>query len=132
MDGGGTVTTLQALRNDLAQSLTDLGVPAYDYLPERLNPPAAIVTAGDPYVEQGMTYCTFKVSLQIHLLAGTQVNKKATDALDDLILTALQATDGWDIEAVAEPSTFTTNNAEYLGTVIRLSQETILERNDSP
>lgn len=119
--------TLALLRQEVADALTEAGINAFDYIPERISPPVAIVSAGDPYIEQGQTYCDFTVRLAITLVAGTATNKTVTAALDSLIETAVNVTGDWLIESVGQPFTFAANNAEYLAVRVTITQTTEIE-----
>lgn len=117
------MSPLAELRQDLKEGLEEQDLKAVEYLPERIQPPIALVTAGDPYLEQGLTACLFKVSLDITLVAAKATNANATDALDEMIESAILATGDWFIDTISAPFMLEANNAQYLSSKVRLTQE---------
>lgn len=117
------MSSLATLRQDLKDELELQGLKVEAFLPERIQPPIALVSASDPYVEQGLTNCLFKVSLRVTLVAAKSVNEKATNALDEMIESAILATGDWFIDSISEPFMLEANNAKYLSCTVRLNQE---------
>lgn len=115
--------TLAGLRQDLKEALEGQDLKAVEYLPERLQPPIALVTASDPYVTQGQNSCLFDVSLEVTLVAAKAVNEVATAALDDMIESAIIATGDWFIETINAPFILEANNAQYLACKVKLTQQ---------
>lgn len=123
-------TTLEQLRKDTAERLTDAGVPAWAFVPERITPPGAVVLPDEPYIaDDDATMCgTFRVRLRVCVLAGLAGNELAADKLDGLIVAAVTELDAGGFEAltVHEPAEVELNGATYLGTVISLQALTEL------
>ena len=117
------MSSLATLRQDLKEGLEEQDLKAVEYLPERLSPPIALVSAGEPYIEQGLTNCLFKVTLEVTLVAAKAVNEKATNALDEMIESAILATGDWFIDSINAPFILEANNAQYLACKVRLNQE---------
>lgn len=117
------MTTLATLRQDLTESLEEQGLKVEAFVPERIQPPIAVVSAGSPYLEQGLTNCLFKVTLVVTLIAAKATNEKATDALDEMIESAILGTGDWFIDSVGEPFRMDYNNAQYLSVQVTLNQE---------
>lgn len=112
--------TLRAVRNEASFLLTAAGVTTYEFVPPRAVPPAAVIEAGSPYMEQGETFTDFLVRINVVLLASTATNEEATNELDQLLCDAIDALETFDVEAVDQPSTFDMNGNQYLGVRIRL------------
>lgn len=115
--------TLATLRQDLKDALELQDLKAVEYLPERIQPPIALVSAGDPYLEQGLSACLFKVSLEVTLVASKATNANATNALDNMIESAIYATGDWFIDSINAPFILEANNAQYLACKVRLNQQ---------
>lgn len=111
---------LSDLRTELAAMLTAGGVESFDYIPERINPPVAVVSAGDPYVTDVFDVKTFShdflVTMEVALIADAADNDAVTDQLDDLICKTIIAVDGsWEVD-VAQPFQLEANGVLYLAT----------------
>jgi hypothetical protein len=90
--------TLKDERTKVVQALTAAGIRAYNHIPERITPPVATVSAGNPYVEDGDTFGEYLVRLHVRVVAEKKTNEVMTDNVDDLIAAAIEALDGWSIE----------------------------------
>lgn len=117
------LSSLATLRHDLKDALEGQGLRVEAFLPERIQPPIVTISAGNPYVEQGLTNCLFKVTLVVTLIAAKATNEKATDALDEMIESAILGTGDWFIDSVGEPFRLDYNNAQYLSVQVTLNQE---------
>lgn len=118
--------TLKDLRSDVATALEAAGITASPIIPERVAPPLAIISAGDPYLEEEGTFNQFLVRLEVTLVAKTATNAVATDALDDLIQGAITALGGWTV-SVGQPFMLSVNNATYLASKFTITTTTTLE-----
>lgn len=116
------MSALAELRQDLRDALEEQGLKAVEYLPERLSPPVALVSASDLYIEQGLTNCLFKVTLEVTLVAAKAVNERATNDLDTMIESAILATGDWFIDSINAPFLLEANNAQYLACKMQLNQ----------
>lgn len=101
------------------------GIEVIDYIPEVVNPPLAIVSAGDPYVQESFDEKTFdsdyKVNMKVRLVASPVQNEVATDDLDDYITATLIALNGsWETE-VSQPFMYEVNGYVYLAADLNLS-----------
>lgn len=114
------MSTLAALRGDLATSLEGLGLYVYDHLPGSAAFPSAVILAGAPYLEAGQTFDTWTVRLEVWLSAEKGDNGSETDQADELIQKAIDAihqydsplTDGWVVEGVTQPFSWDINNGQ--------------------
>lgn len=113
---------LTAAKQEVAEALTAAGIKAFDYVPERLQPPTAVIAAGEPFIEKGnaKTFTDVDIRLEISLAASTASNVKSTEQIDDLVVTAILALGeiNWDVESVSQPFGMEVNNALYLATRI--------------
>ncbi len=122
--------TLTTARAALTTLLTDAGMQAVSFLPERPTPPLAIVTPGQPYLQRADQFEQFKVGLSVLLLTRTAANEVASDELDEMIATltvAVFETDGYRLARVDAPNQFQVNNAQYLGCVADVSVTDVIE-----
>lgn len=111
---------ISALRRDLADSLVELPVTVYAHLPGRAVFPSAVVLAGSPYLEQGLTFGSWTIRLEVWLSASKGDNGSETDTADELIQAAIDAietydsplTDGWVVETVSQPFSWEINNGQ--------------------
>jgi len=116
------MSVLSDFKASVTTALRAAGVTSFEFLPERINPPAAVVLPGSPYVEAGDVYGTHKVNATVSLVAGNGTNDTATAALDNLIGTAVLAL--WDVADVTEVSdlyAYNANGAQYLAVDISIS-----------
>jgi hypothetical protein len=111
---------LTLAKAEIADTLNTAGIKAFDYVPERIQPPTAILVWGSPFIEKGLnpTFTDVEMRLNIRLVAQTATNVKSTEELDGLIVKAILAlqTINWDIESVSQPFGYEANNALYLAT----------------
>jgi len=114
------MNTLRSVRDEVALQLAAAGVTVHEFIPSRVNPPAAVLEAGSPYMTQGQSFSDFVVRINVVLLAGNATNEIATDELDQLICAAIDNLETFDIESVEQPEALEINGAQYLGVRIRL------------
>jgi hypothetical protein len=101
------------------QFKTDLvtaGLSVLEYVPERITPPIVIINSASPYI-QTSEFGEYTLGLELVLAASTATNKKATEALDQLIedvLNALKPLTYVKLTNVNQPYNLQANNAEYL------------------
>lgn len=121
--------TLTNLRQELADTLTGAGLEAVAFLPERPNPPVAVVSPSQPYLKPGDTFGQHTATLTVLLLTRTATNEIATEALDDMIVTvAVALTDTqFSMSEADQPASFQVGTAKYLGCTIDVSRTGFLE-----
>jgi hypothetical protein len=117
---------LKTARDELKLQLGKAGVTVYDYVPERINPPAAVIEPGSPYVDPGDTFCDHLVRFNVVLFAATSVNKVATDELDRVICDVLKNVDTFDMDGVDQPGSFEVGAQTFLGTRINYTHHSDL------
>ena len=117
------MSALNDTRQRLTAALEDAGLTVYDHVPERLVPPAVVITPGSPYLTSGDVYGTFTVALTASVVAATATNGVATEALDELIETAVIASvnEGLAFDNASSFYAFNTNGASYLAADISLT-----------
>lgn len=119
------MTTLTALREELATALQGAGMEATEFVPSLVNPPVAIISPAQPYVQEVFEQKTFdhdyKVTLTVRLVAAREDNEEATSELDSLIEDLLVATyDAWEAE-IGQPFRYEVNGSIYLAADATLS-----------
>lgn len=114
---------LKTTLSEVQAVLAGVGFKSFDYLPERVNPPVAIVSPGEPFVEEGDTFTTMKVTLDVVLVAGKASNKQSTYDLYDLIDTAVFNLGDWHVDSVQRPYQLEANGVPYLATTVTISNE---------
>jgi hypothetical protein len=109
-------------KSELKLDLADAGLTVSDYVPERIVPPVVILTADTPYMIQASISSEFDLQLQLVCIAANAVNKKATEALDQLIEDAVKALPPYcQFKTVGQPYALQANNAEYLAANISIN-----------
>lgn len=124
------MNTLTDARAELVDLLTEAGLTAVPFLPERPQPPLAIVTPGHPYLIRGEQFGQHKIGLTVMLLTATANNEQATKGLDAMIATmatAVFAADGWRLGQVDPPQQIQVGTAGYLGCVADVTCTAVLE-----
>lgn len=98
---------LTKLRDEITAAITAAGITAVAYLPDRLNPPLALVQPGSPYIEPSKTSRPGAVRWAIHheviLLVAPGDKRHQTVSLDALIEDSLGALVPFGIDQVAQP-----------------------------
>lgn len=126
------MNTLTQVRDELATLLTKQGLSAKSYLPERPDPPVAVVSPGSPYLESGGSFGSFTAKFTVLLLVRTGTNEKSTEALDAMLARAVIAVSGSELKlaAVDQPALIKVNNADYLGVTMDVTWTGYLEVDD--
>lgn len=110
-----------------AVDLASRGVSAtprvvHQFVPDRLIPPAAIITPSDPYLERRTTdpFGTLTASWEIWLVQGAGANETVTTELDDAIEAHAEALTGagFALERVSEPFMYAVGNSNFLASVL--------------
>ena len=113
----------QELKLDLAHA----GLTVLEYVPERIVPPIVVVTADTPYMTMASVATEYDLNLQLVCIAANAVNKKATEALDQLIEDAVNGLPAYCLfKNVGQPYALQANNAEYLAANISINLQITL------
>ena len=119
-----TMNVITQTKVNLANDLINDGINAEYYIPPRITPPLAIISPDNTYVSQGDTFATFELGLNVTLVAQTASNAKATEDLDELIVTAIGAIPAmWRIDSIDQPFALNANNTEYIATRMALTTQ---------
>ena len=99
---------LVVARKAIADKLSEVGLNAHPSLPDYINTPMVLVTAGSPYVVPSDYYGNHKVAWNLIFLYESQSYEVVTDELDNMIETAILtlADEGYAVQSVNEPYTF--------------------------
>lgn len=129
--GASILSTLGALRTAMVDALTEAGIKAYEYVPDNVNPPVALVVPADPYVTAGDEATAFaypyRVNVTVVLLASKGTNKAAQNKIDSMVESALEALEDWDINEVSAPLEMNVKGVQFAGIAISLFQNTNLK-----
>jgi len=121
--------SLPAARDALAGLLSGLSVTVADRMPERVQPPVALILPADPYVDTDPTELPYGmgwVYFDVVLIAAKATNPTQDRSLDDLITEVLQALYGvsgaitWLPRTVSRPTDRTLGEQTYLETRVRV------------
>jgi hypothetical protein len=110
------MSEINAAKVEFKLELADAGLNVLEYIPERITPPIVLLNASQPYLQTAQ-FGEWSLGLELVLVASTATNKKATEALDQLIedtLNAIEPLTYVRITSVNQPYNLQTNNAEYL------------------
>lgn len=99
------VNQITEARQDVAEALSGIeGLQVFDYIPNRLTAPAAVVTPGSPYVVPGQVLGELRISLNVRVFAiQATSNEVVSNALDDLIVSVCEALRAFGVVAVSMP-----------------------------
>ena len=115
---------LSTLRAGLKTAITDnTKFTAYDHVPEIIIPPAALILAGDPYLEPIVigNNKNWYVRLTLEVASTTYSNPSALTNLEDDIETILALIPtNWIILSVSSPRIRQTNSTDMLTAEIQL------------
>jgi len=115
---------LSTLRAGLKTAITDnTKFTAYDHVPEIIIPPAALILAGDPYLEPIVigNNKNWYVRLTLEVVSTTYSNPSALINLEDDIETILALIPtNWIILSVSSPRIRQTNSTDLLSAEIQL------------
>ena len=127
------VNVLTTTRQAIADALQAAGITSLPWVPENLNPPVALVSSAPEYVATPIGDNPFRarhsVNLQVLLLAGSHMNESVLEEADDLIVTAIDALDDWDVTEVTAPFEFTTEDGYvYTAALLTVVTNTTIEK----
>lgn len=122
------MSALSDLRDEIKTDLQGLGFQAFEFLPERISPPSAMVAAGSPYIEggEGLAFCELRVRHEITLVVRPGANDVETDNLDEMLTKAILAVKG--LERVDQPVMLSSGNAQYLAVKMTVVHEIHIEQ----
>lgn len=115
--------TMTDVRGQIVTVLSAAGITTLEHVPERLNPPVALLGMGSPWIEQGEQFGAFLMRYKVTLVVPTSTNEVATNALDAMVAKAIIALDNsaqFDIERVEEPTMLAFSSATYPSAALTL------------
>ena len=118
----GSISSLTETIRALALSLRDSGYSVKGFIPSSVAPPMIVIQAGDPYVEESDTFdrSQMKINLEIYLLVRNGSNEKVTNDVNLMLEKVLPHFGDWNV-AVSQPGTYTINDTNYQGLLIKAS-----------
>lgn len=107
---------LAELRTEIATLLESIDIKCFEYMPERIVPPMAMLTAGSPFISAGNTFGSFNIVMNIELVVPTGTNEVETQSLDKMIedVIVILANKDINIYQVDQPQMLSANNATYM------------------
>jgi hypothetical protein len=109
--------TIQALRQDLADSLSGVVASVYSTVPETPIPPLAAILPDSPYLESNLIGSTIQVKVNFIISAAVANlnNAAALDNLEQLVISILSAMpSGYVVGDVQRPSVASLANGSTL------------------
>lgn len=96
------------------------GINVLDYVPERITPPIVIMNSGVPYLRPSSISHEYTMNLELVCVAATATNKQATEKLDELLESVINALPGYaSLISAGQPFNLQTNNTEYLAVSVQ-------------
>jgi len=109
------VNEITAAKIEFQLVLDAAGLRVVEYIPERVTPPLVVIASGSPYIAPSSISSEFIMNLDLMLVSSTATNAKATENLDALIESVINALPNYALfKSVGTPYSLQTNNAEYL------------------
>lgn len=107
MSTTAVTSDLTKLRDEITAALAWAGIKSIPFLPDRLDPPLALVQPGSPYIEPSMTSrpgaLAWKLHHEVVLLVSPGDKRSQTVSLDALIEDALVAIAHFGVDQVGQP-----------------------------
>lgn len=111
---------ITAAKVEFKLDLTAGGLIVSDFVPERITPPIVIINAGTPYLTPSTIGNEYVLNLELVCVAATATNKLATERLDELLETVINAMPGYArVISAGQPFNLQTNNTEYLAVSVQ-------------
>jgi hypothetical protein len=112
-------------RAQLLEILEDAGLRAYAEVPERAQPPMAVMVPSVDWIANGETFGEFVLSFDVEIIAATGSNTVISKALDEAVEDALVAITNAPkayAAGVGQPSAVEIGGGVYLGATITVRQ----------
>lgn len=112
-------------RTALADVLETAGLPTYSIVPDRAQPPMAVMVPSASWIENGEVFGEFAVTFDVEIVSGVGTNQAMSLELDnavEAVLTAITEAPGMYASAVGQPSMVEMANGMYLGATITVKQ----------
>jgi hypothetical protein len=122
------MNSLTQLRIDVAETLSDAGLNAYAFIPDRATPPLVGVTPYAPYITDGPTFKQSTVYLTIRVINKAGSAETEDEQMEDVICAVVAALQPFNFTInVAKPGYLTIGNADYPACDINVSTEINIE-----
>ena len=110
---------ITAAKVEFKLDLTAAGINVMDYVPERIVPPIVIINNGTPYLQPSSIGKEYVLSLELVCVAASATNKVASEKVDELLESVINALPGYArMISAGQPYNLQTNNTEYLAASI--------------
>lgn len=129
------MATLSQTRALLAAALTATGYRTFDHVPDKVEPPALIVTPSDTYVAESDTFdqTEFAVQVDLYLLVSPRANKKTAQDLDAMLGRTLGLLPvEWSVTGCDRPDYLTTHDWLAYGIRLQLASTFNLDESETP
>jgi hypothetical protein len=116
---------LATARADLLAVLSGAGLRAYAEVPERPQPPMAVMVPAGDWIVSGEVFGEFSVSFDVEIIVAAGANSVVSKALDDAVETALTAITNAPkmfASSVSQPQAVEIGAGLYLGATITVRQ----------
>jgi hypothetical protein len=116
---------LSTARADLLAVLTAAGLRAYAEVPERPQPPMAVMVPSADWIVSGEVFGEFSVSFDVEIIVAAGANTVVSKALDTAVETALTAITNAPkmfASSVGQPQAVEIGAGLYLGATITVRQ----------
>lgn len=111
---------ITAAKVEFKLDLTAGGLIVSDFVPERITPPIVIINSGTPYLRPSTIGNEYVLNLDLVCVAATATNKMATERLDELLESVINAMPGYArVISAGQPFNLQTNNTEYLAVTVQ-------------
>lgn len=111
---------ITAAKLEFKLDLVAEGLIVSDYVPERITPPIVIINSGTPYLRPSTIGNEYILNLDLVCVAATATNKMATERLDELLESVINAMPGYArVISAGQPFNLQTNNTEYLAVTVQ-------------
>jgi hypothetical protein len=98
-------------------------ITTYTYIEARPIPPCVTITAGSPYLQEDITFGSYRLNFSLELTMQTGANDRVTEELDayidDIVVALVNA--GYGVANVSQPYAMEANNTQYLSVSILCS-----------
>lgn len=117
-------------RAALLAVLETAGIPAYGQVPDKSQPPMAVIVPSGSWIENGETFGEFTISFDVQIVVDVGTNQAMSIALDTAVedvLSAIAEAPGMYAAEVEQPSAVDIGTGSiYLGSTITVRQNTTL------
>jgi hypothetical protein len=111
---------ITAAKLEFKLDLVAEGLIVSDFVPERITPPVVIINAGIPYLRPSTIGNEYVLNLELVCVAATATNKMASERLDELLESVINAMPGYArVISAGQPFNLQTNNTEYLAVSVQ-------------